>query len=305
MMACVVLLATHGANAAHAQTSYKAANGPTSLVPRTTGLVRADFAEALLSLTYVHEFRGTRLGVAPYLGAAARKGETDLFGSFNFNPGFEGGAMAFLRLSGAEDSRSVVSLAAGYTSTQRRIVEFNADSSLASLAEHNQHDIGASMGVNVGLGELVMLGVGGAIRRERSSPGVTKATEVCVPGRDPVTGTIVPVCEDRYVVALEDYWAGQMRGDVLWQAVRLGSSRSRPHLAFLGSASVDMGQDAKARLNVGAGVAVAPVRYTGHTLVALFAELYDVTDANGQSPEFSDRFVTRLVLGIPFDMLVQ
>jgi hypothetical protein len=40
-------------------------------------------------------------------------------------------------------------------------------------------------------------------------------------------------------------------------------------------------------------------------LVALFAELYDVTDANGQSPEFSDRFVTRLVLGIPFDMLVQ
>ncbi|MDH3457113.1 MAG: hypothetical protein OER90_09750 [Gemmatimonadota bacterium] len=67
---------------------------------------------------------------------------------------------------------------------------------------------------------------------------------------------------------------------------------------------MDFGQDAAARWNVGTGIGVAPLRYPGHLIVALFMELYDVTDANGEAPDFADRLVTRIVLGIPFDLLV-
>jgi len=288
-----------------AQTAYTAANGPTTLVPRGTGFAQADFAEARLSLTLVHEFRSPRLGVAPYVGAAVRAGETDLFGSFNFNPGYQVGAMGFVRLSDEEATGGVVSLAVGYASAQRRVVEFNADSSVGTLSEHMQRNLAVAVGLNAPLGSRVLAGVGGSVRREWESPGVTRATELCVPGRDPTTGIIAPVCENRYVVALGDYWAGQVRGDLLWNAVRLGRSTVQPYLAVFGSGSVDLGQEASARLNLGTGLGVVPAKYPGHLLVALFVELYDLTDANGEAPHLADRLVTRITLGIPFAMVLR
>jgi len=212
--------------------------------------------------------------------------------------------MGFLRLSDREPAAGVVSLALGYTSGQRRVVEFNADSTVGTLSEHMQRNLAVAVGLNAPLGSRMLAGLGGSVRREWESPGVTRATEICVPGQDPATGIIAPVCEDRYVVALGDYWAGQVRGDLLWNAVRLGRSPSQPSLAVLGSGSVDVGQEASARLNVGAGLGVVPASYAGHVLVALFVELYDLTDANGQAPHLADRLVTRITLGIPFAMVL-
>lgn len=292
-----------GATGASAQTAYKAANAPTSIVPRTTGFVHADFAEARLSLTYVHEFWASRLGLVPYAGAAARKGESDIFAAFTFNPGFEAGVLGFVGL-GPRGSQGVVSLAVGFQSTERKIGEYNADSTRLTLDERVQRDLTVSANVNLALGGGALLGVGGLVRREWGSPGVQQPVDVCVPTGTP-GGPSVPLCQPRYLTALEDLWAGQLRVDLLWSVLPLGSARSRPHLALIGASSVDVGQEANARVNLGAGVGVAPASYRGHTIVAVFLELYDVTDANSRSLSLGDKFVTRIVLGIPFALLMR
>ncbi len=286
-----------------AQTAFRAANATTSIVPRGSGFVHADFAEARLTLEYLHEFLGPGLGLAPYAGAAARKGQVDMFGAFDFNPGFEAGVLAFLSLGRGARSLSVVSVAVTVQSTERKLIQYSADSLTVTFVERTQRDAILSAGVNLALGGGAVLGVGGSARREWSSPGVTRAVEVCVRSR--VTGGLaIPLCENRYATVLRDYWAGQLRTDVLWNVLPLGRAVSGPHLAMMGSTSLDVGLEGDPRWNVGAGVGVAPLRYPGHVIVALLVELYDVTDANGQAPTFADRFVTRLVLGVPFDMLV-
>jgi hypothetical protein len=197
----------------------------------------------------------------------------------------------------------VVSLGVGLQRTQRKIIEFSDDSTTVRFSEQAQSDLILSSGVNVALGSDVVFGLAGLLRREWTSPGVTNAVEVCTEVRGP--GALnVPLCEDRYTNGLRDYWAGQVRADVLWRVMPLGGARSAPHLAVIGSSSMDVGQDASARWNVGTGIGVAPLRYPGHLIVALFMELYDVTDANAEAPDFADRLVTRIVLGIPFDLLV-
>jgi hypothetical protein len=302
-VAVTLLLVLDGPPPAHAQSAYVSANGAVSLVPRYTGFVGMDFAAARLSLQYVHEFQRAGIGLGPYVGAGARMGQVDLFSDFDFNPGFAAGLLAFKSLGDAARSRDVVFVSLGYRSTQRKLADFAEDSNTVDLSEEIQRDLTATLGLNLGLGSRAQLGLAGWIRREWSSPGVARPVEVCVQTVG-AGGLTLPSCESRYLVDPQDYWAGQVRADVLWNVVALGGARSRPYLALLGSASLDVGQEADPRWNVGAGVGVAPYEYPGHVIVAAFLELYDVTDANGQAPDFTDRLVARVVLGIPFALLV-
>jgi len=286
-----------------AQSAYYSANGAVSLVPRYTGFVGIDFAEARLSLQYVHEFQGAGIGLGPYAAAGARMGQVDLFSAFDFNPGFAAGLLAFKSLGDAARSRDVVFVSLGFRSTQRKLADFAADTNTVELTEEIQRDLTTTLGLNLGLGSRAQLGLAGWIRREWSSPGVAQPVEVCVETVG-AGGLTLPSCESRYLVDLQEYWAGQARADVLWNVVALGGARSRPYLALLGSTSLDLGQEADPRWNVGAGVGVAPHEYPGQVIVAVFLELYDVTDANGQAPDFTDRLVARVVLGVPFALLV-
>jgi hypothetical protein len=127
--------------------------------------------------------------------------------------------------------------------------------------------------------------------------------EVCVETASP-GGIVIPLCESRYLVELADYWGGQLRADILWALARLGGARSQPHLAVMGSSSVDLGQGAPARWNIGGGIGVAPLEYPGQVIVALLIGVYDLSDADDRGLEFGDRLVTRLVLGVPFDLLL-
>ncbi len=285
------------------QTAYRAANAPTSIVPRISGFIQADFAEARLGVHYVVEFLSAGVGLAPYVGAAARKGQVDLFSAFDFNPGFEVGMLGFMSLGGGGESRTLVSLGVGFQRTERKVIEFSDDSSTVSFSEPAQSDLIFSTGLNAALGPNAVLGLGGSLRREWSSPGVSTPVEVCVGASGP--GALnVPLCSNRYGVPLRDYWAGHVRADLLWAARRLSTVRSQPHLAALGSASLDLGRGADPRLNAGIGIGVTPVQYPGQLIVAVFFELYDVLDAGGVQPSFAEQFVTRVVLGVPFDLLV-
>ncbi len=288
---------------AEAQTAYKAANAASSIIPRSSGFLHADFAEAQLTLHYLREFLGPGLGIAPYAGVAARKGQTDMFSGFEFNPGLEAGLVVFASLGRGRRALDVISLSTTYRRTERKIVEYNDDSTTVTLLETPQADATAALGVNFALGAGTIVGLGGSVRREWSSPGASMPVEICVPARGP-SGIIVPLCSDRYTVALADYWTGQVRADLLWNAKRLSMARSQPHLAALGSASLDLGQGADARLNVGIGIGVTPVQYPGQLIVAVLFEVYDVLDARDMQPSFADQFVTRVVLGVPFDLLV-
>jgi hypothetical protein len=224
----------------------------------------------------LHEALDAGLGLGAWAGAAARAGQVDMFAEFDFNPGFEGGVLAFKSLGGGARSLDVIALSVGYQSTQRKLAAFTADSTSVTLSE---------------------------LRREWSSPGVAPSAEVCVETSSP-GGIVIPLCESRYLVELADYWAGQLRVDLLWAVARLGGARSQPHLAVMGSSSVDLGQDAAARWNISGGIGVAPLEYPGQVIVALLIGVYDLSDANEQGLDFGDRLVTRLVLGIPFDLLL-
>ena len=300
LLACGCLLWLTAAVAA--QTTYRLANGPASIVPRVTGFAHADFAEARLSLEYIREFPAAGIGVAPYAGAAARKGESDMFAGFDFNPGWEAGVLGFLRV-GPGDRRGTVSIALGYQRTERKLVEYSADSTTVTLTEEWQSDLVGTIGAEYAVSQSVSIGVGASLRREWDSPGTTRAVEVCVL-TDAGQGLVVPSCVDRYPVRLDDYWAGQVRADVVGNLLPLGRSQAQPHLAALGAASVDLGQRANARFNAGAGLGIAIARYPGHLMVAALFELHDIANAAGQSPTFADKTAVRLELSIPFDMLL-
>ena len=149
VLAAVVAVGASGVSPLNAQTAYKAANAPTSIVPRGSGFVHADFAEARLTLHYVREFLGAGIGLAPYVGAAARKGQVDLFSAFNFNPGFEVGILGFASLGGGTGSLNVMSFAVGFQRTERKVIVFSADSATVSFSEPGQSDLLFSTGVNV------------------------------------------------------------------------------------------------------------------------------------------------------------
>ena len=285
-----------------AQTAYRLANGPTTVVPRMSGFAHGDFAEARLSLAWVQEFQASGLGIVPYAGAAARKGESDMFAGFDFNPGWEAGVLGFL-LVGSAERRGAVSVALGFQSTERKLVQYSDDSTLVTLTEMGQRDLTVRLGGEVPVSSGVVVGLGASVRREWDSPGVAKAVEVCVM-TDAGGGLVLPSCTDRYAVPLADYWAGQFRADVVADVLALGGARAGPHLALLGGASVDVGQEADARFNVGAGVGVTVARYPGHLIVGALFELHDLTDANGQAPTFADKVAVRVEFGIPFAMLL-
>lgn len=284
------------------QSAYPAANGQSSIVPRSTGFARADFAEANLSLYVVHEILDPGIGLEGWAGAAARAGQVDMFGAFDFNPGFEGGVLAFKSLGGGARSLDVVALSVGYQSTQRKLAAFDPDSTRITLSEETQRDVTAGLSLNLALGPRVMTGLGGAVRREWSSPGTAPSAEVCVETTSP-GGVIIPLCGSRYLVPLEDYWAGQLRADVLWAFLGLGGAQSQPHLALIGAGSIDVGQGAPARWNIAGGVGVVPLEYPGQIIVTLLVGVYDLSDAGDRGLDVGDRLVTRLVLGIPFALL--
>jgi hypothetical protein len=284
---------------AHPQSGYRAVNGETSIAPRVTGFARADFAEISLSLQYVLEFPEARMGLAPYASAAARKGQFDLFSAFDFTPGFEGGVLGFVRLGASEQSLSVASLTAGFRNTERKLFAFNDDSTTVGLTETTQWDLVVAAGLTLHPGLPILIGLGGSVRREWSSPGTVRPVEICVES----AGLTAPLCTDRYAAPLQDHWAGQIRGDVIWDLMPLGTARSLPWLAVLGGASVDLGQESAARLNLGAGAGVTTKRFPGQPIVVLFVEVYDITDANEQALTLSDQLVTRMSLTIPFALL--
>lgn len=283
-----------------AQTAYRLANGPTTVVPRMSGFAHGDFAEARLSLAWVQEFQGS--GLVPYAGAAARKGESDMFAGFDFNPGWEAGALGFL-LIGPADRQGAVSVALGFQGTERKLVRYSDDSTVVTLTEEGQRDLTVRLGGELPVSSGVVVGLGASVRREWDSPGVAKAVEVCVM-TDAGGGLVIPSCTDRYVGQLGDYWAGQFRADVVADVLALGGARAGPHLALLAGGAVDVGQEADARFNVGAGVGITVARYPGHLIVGALFELHDLTDANGQAPTFADKAAVRVEFGIPFAMLL-
>ena len=284
---------------ARAQSGYRSANGETSIVPRESGFARADFGEISLALQYVLELPDAGIGLAPYVSAAARKGQYDLFSAFDFNPGFEGGLLGFVSLGGSPGSLRALSLRVGFANIERKVYAFNDDSTTVTLTEPVEWDLIAAAGATVRLAAPVLIGVGGSVRREWSSPGTTRAVEVCIGGG----GTTLPLCADRYPAPLEDYWAGQLRGDLIWTVTGLGAATSLPELAAFGSVSADLGQDAPGRFNAGAGIGVTTAAFPGQPIVVLFVEMYDIGDATDQGLTASDRVVGRVALTIPFDLL--
>jgi len=286
---------------ARSQSGYRAANGETAIAPRESGFVRGDLADISFALQYVLEW--SSIGLAPYASAAARKSQYDIFSAFDFNPGFEGGLLAFVQLGGGPGAADVVSLRLGFANTQRKLYEFSDDSSTVSLTEVAQWDLAAAGGVTLRLAPSLLVGFGGSARREWSSPGTTRAVEVCVGGSGP--GVVVPLCADRFPAPLRDYWAGQVRADLIWEVAHLGSARSLPRLATFSSASADVGHEAPARLNLGAGIGVTTASFAGQPIVVLFLEMYDIGDATRQDLTVADRFVIRLSLTIPFQLLTE
>lgn len=284
-----------------AQSAYRAARGETVIVPRESGFARADFAEISLALQFLIAAPDAAAGLAPYVSAAARKGQFDLFSAFDFNPGFEAGVLGFVQLGGNDHAPNAVSLRVGGANTQRKVYAFNEDSSTVTLTEPIEWDLVVVAGVTLRPTPPVLLGLGGSVRREWSSPGTVRAVEVCVGG----AGTALPLCADRYPAPLEDYWAGQVRGDLIWSIAHVGTGPSRPAVALLGSASVDLGQEAPARLNLGTGLGVTTASFPGQPIVVLLVEMYDITDATGQALTVSDQLVTRVSLTIPFDVLFE
>ncbi len=289
-----------------AQSAYQIAHGHTSILPSGSGFMSIDLAETRLGLTFLGEFGGSALGWAGYAAAAARKGQWDMFAEFAFNPGFELGGRFSAVLGGQGAAADVISLTAGLASTQRKmalLVQYR-DTALVTLSEEQQRDLGATLGFNHGFGPGTALGLAATVVREHGSPGVLRPVGVCVPGVVEGRPVRVEVCSLRYTQPLEDRWRGQGRADLTLRLVTLGSSGLQPHLAAVLGGSIDFRPDVREVVNLGAGAAVGMDRYPGQVLGVLLFELRDAFDANGQAPEFLDRFGVRIVIGVPFGVFL-
>jgi hypothetical protein len=285
-----------------AQAAYSAANGSSSIVPLHFGFLSAEFAEAKLALNFTQRLDPFNFSL--HMSAAARKGQQDVFSKLDFNPGFDvGGRVAYV-LQGDGPGYDVFYVGGRFQSQVRNVIKLNnPDVGLNTLDEVDQRTFAASVGFNHAFSEVTIVGVRVEGRRELSSPGVQRAEEWCTPGNSP-SGMRVLVCRDRYTDPLPDLWAGHARVDLTIKVADLGSGPHGARLGVITATSVDLVEGANNVLNVALGPSVHVAGYPGHTVAALLFGLRDVSDANGQRPGFSDRFVVQLVLGVPFRMMV-
>jgi hypothetical protein len=302
-----------------AQAAYTVANSQTSIVPLYHGFLAADFAEAKLALTFVARKKFScdgdgctpnQLNLLVGVSAAARKGQRDIFSNLNFNPGFDVGGRLVYVAQREGPGYGAVYVGVRYSSQERHIIDINTVTNINTLDEALQHTFAASVGFNYAFSDVAIVGIGFEGRRERSSPGVQLDTEFCTPGTA-ASGLRVLVCRDRFVGPLSDFWGGHARIDL---NIKLGDLGSAAHVARLGlitAASVDVFQDANETVSFGLGPSVHIRGYPGHTAVALLFGLRDAFDANqlfANSPErnsyFSDHFLVRFMLGMPFPALV-
>ncbi len=302
-----------------AQAAYTVANSQTSIIPLYHGFLAADFAEAKLALTFVARKKfpcdgdgctPNQLNLLVGVSAAARKGQRDIFSNLNFNPGFDiGGRLVFVAQREGPGYGAVY-VGVRYSSQERHIIDINTVTNVNTLDQALQRTFAASVGFNYAFSDVAIVGIGFEGRRERSSPGIQLDTEYCTPGTA-ANGLRVLVCRDRFVGPLSDLWGGHARIDLNIKLADLGSAVHAARLGLITAVSVDVFQDANETVNFGIGPSVHIRGYPGHTAVALLFGLRDVFDANqlfanspAQNSYFSDHFLVRLVLGMPFPALV-
>ncbi len=242
-------------------------------------------------------------GFAIHLSGAARKGQGGLFSQVAFVPGWKTGARITYASRGTERAYNVLFLGFSFSTTQRRTFEINADTTEARLDESSQHDVEFMVGFNHAFDNGSILGVGALRRREFSTPGLSAAQEVCVPGTQQGSSVIFPLCSNRYRGPLGDRWLTQIRADVIRPLLVLGNAKLKPKLALIAAASIDLLEQSDP-VNFGIGPAIIPSIYDGHVITSLLLELYDAFDANGIAPSFGDRFVVRLGVSVPLEVLL-
>ena len=319
-VSCAALAATLPApGPLAAQAAYTVANSQTSIVPLYHGFVTGDFAETKLALTFVvkKEFScdgdgcmPDQLNVLAGVSAAARKGQRDIFSNLNFNPGFDVGGRLMYVAQREGSGYSAVYVGVGYSSQERHIIDINTVTDITTLDETMQRTFAASVGFNYAFSDVTIVGIGFEGRWERSSPGIQLDTEFCTPGTA-ANGLRVLVCRDRFVAPLSDLWGGHARIDLIVKLADLGSAAHAAQLGFITAASVDVFQGANETVSFGLGPSVHIRGYPGHAAVALLFGLRDVFDANqlfanrpAENSYFGDHFLVRLVLGLPFPVLV-
>ena len=313
MTACVLMCLGTDVTA---QAAYKAANSFTSIIPREYGFFSIGFEEARLGLTFVTEpgtscedgeCFGGGFGFGGHLTVAARKGQADLFSNFAFNPGFGAGVRVSYTVRQSRASYDVFYLDVRHSTVQLKIAEWGSGDTVLVLDERNRRDFLGSVGFNHAFGHGSVVGLRVEARRELGSVGTAVQQEVCVPARG--GGGMYMVCSHRYftytTTPLPDLWAGHARIDYTLRLARLGSATSVPVLALVGAGSIDKLDGANATLNWAIGAAIVPAAYPGQSMVALLAGFNDATDANGVAPDFNDRFVVSIIVGLPFEMLLQ
>ena len=303
-----------------AQAAYTVANSQTSIVPLYHGFLTADFAEAKLALTFVLRkdlscdgggCTPDQLNFLAGVSAAARKGQRSIFSNLNFNPGFDVGGRLVYVAQREGPGYGAVYVGVRYSSQERHIIDINTVTEINTLDQALQHTFAASVGFNYAFSEVAIVGIGFEGRQERSSPGIQLDTEFCTPGTA-ANGLRVLVCRDRFVAPLSDFWGGHARIDLNIKLADLGSAVHVARLGLITAASLDVFQDANETVNFGIGPSVHIRGYPGHTAVALLFGLRDAFDANQlfangpvKNSYFSDHFLVRLVLGMPFPALVE
>lgn len=300
-----------------AQSAYTTANGSSSIRPWRYGFLSADFNEAKFGLTFVRPLQfgcdeeqedclSNQLNFSLQATAAARKGQRDLLSKVSFLPGFDiGGSVAYVapRESGGY---TLVYLRGTYTGQERKIASAIDDSTVA-IGEAAQRTYAGAIGLNYAISNVSVFGISFEGRRELSSPGAQRASEVCGPGRSE-GGFIVIVCTDRYVGPLPDLWTGQARADAIWGLARLSEGVNGIHLSLITSASVDFTEDAARETNLALGGALSLPEYPGEPVVALMFGMENLSDANLTPLQLEDsflgrHFLTRLAFSIPFKIM--
>ena len=311
-----VCVALCGGTELSSQASYRASRSFTSIVPRTHSFFSIGFEEARMGVTVVREpgaaceygeCSGGGFGFGGHLTGAARKGQADMFSNLSFNPGYGvGGRVSYtIRQSGA--SYDLIYLDVRHSMVQLKIAQWGTGDTLLTLDERNRRDVLGSVGFNHAFGVGSVVGVRVGARREFGSVGSDVQQEVCVPARGP--GGLYPVCSHRYFIyttdPLPDLWGGHARVDFMLKLVTLGSKESVPVLALLGAGSIDKLEGFNTTFNCAIGAAIAPAGYPGQSAVAVLFGLDDATDANGVAPDFNDRFVVTVTVGLPFGLIAR
>ena len=281
------------------------------MIPRRTGLATFDFTQLRIGLAWVREFTSdctlrdctsSGLGVSVFGSAFARADARAVFGEVSFVPGFDvGGRLTYAKDAG--NSRYLGAyLGAGFSFARLKLFQPDSVAQTITNSETNQKNGLVSAGLNLALGDGTVIGIGGEARREHNSGGPRRPVEICAPASvQTETGVLTTtICERRVQAPLADLKAGVLRADVIIGLVHLGSHRNIPVLSLLAASSVNMWEGYAAQTNFALGPVVVPARFSGHIFAALTAEIVDAFNANGESPNFGDKFGVRATVSVPF-----